>query len=626
MSIDSVYILSTIIFMMVFLLIGLMYVIRLKRKLFKLMQENNSFKTLCDIVKTPIWFKDENLKITWVNKFYAKMFDRSRSSIYGLSDKELSPAKLSDGYIRDDLYVKESRKPYVYRENEKSGMWFETTKFPLISDDGTLYGLGGIAFNITAIKKSENLMHSMVYNDYLTGIPNRLFLSVEITKLLSVANETNTELAVIGIDLDNFKDLNDLYGHSVGNEILKKTAQKLKVYTSGKGMFIGRLGGDEFVVVVPNIKEDEYILQTCEDIRKLINTFYDICESNVTINVSIGVSVYPKDCDNYEDLMRQADMAVHTAKSRGRNCIVFYDKEIGKANFKRINIEMHLKPAIENDEFSLYYQPKVSVDGKQILGFEALLRWNSKELGFVSPADFIPVAEQSDLIVAMSDWVMRKAMVQNLLWKKQYGVIYPVAVNLSAKQIHKSDFLKKALDLINELNYPPEYLELEITESMLMSKDSDSRRSFEQLRSMGVKISMDDFGTGYSNLSYLSSFPLDKLKIDRRFVTDIDTSKGNQQIVNAIIMLAQAFNLSLIAEGVEDGNELKYLQSKGVDVIQGFYFSKPLPPELVYDFVDEVNKGVWINKVHDSFTQLDKKYGEKITETEAKQKNNQEEK
>ena len=146
------------------------------------------------------------------------------------------------------------------------------------------------------------------------------------------------------------------------------------------------------------------ILQTCEDIRKLINTFYDICESNVTINVSIGVSVYPKDCDNYEDLMRQADMAVHTAKSRGRNCIVFYDKEIGKANFKRINIEMHLKPAIENDEFSLYYQPKVSVDGKQILGFEALLRWNSKELGFVSPADFIPVAEQSDLIVAMSDF------------------------------------------------------------------------------------------------------------------------------------------------------------------------------------------------------------------------------
>ena len=160
---------------------------------------------------------------------------------------------------------------------------------------------------------------------------------------------------------------------------------------------------------------------------------------------------------------------------------------------------------------------------------------------------------------------------------------------------------------------------------MLMSKDSDSRRSFEQLRSMGVKISMDDFGTGYSNLSYLSSFPLDKLKIDRRFVTDIDTSKGNQQIVNAIIMLAQAFNLSLIAEGVEGGNELKYLQSKGVDVIQGFYFSKPLPPELVYDFVDEVNKGVWINKVHESFSQLDKKYGEKITETEEKQKKKQEE-
>ena len=617
MSMVLIYALSATIFMMVFLVVGLAYIIKLRRRIYKISQENSSFKTLCDIIKTPIWFKDENLKITWVNKFYAKMFDRSRASIYGLTDKELSPSKLSDGYIRDDLYVKESRKPYVYRENEKSGMWFETTKFPLISDEGNLYGLGGIAFNITAIKKSENLMHSMVYNDYLTGIPNRLFLSVEITKLLSVAKENNTKLAVIGIDLDNFKDLNDLYGHSVGNEILKKTAQKLKLYTSDKGMVIGRLGGDEFVVVIPNVKDDEYINQTCNDVRKLINTFYDICESNITINISVGVSIYPDNCDNYEDLMRQTDMAVHTAKSRGRNCIVFYDEEIGKANFKRINIEINLKPAIENDEFSLYYQPKVSVDGKDILGFEALLRWNSKELGFVSPADFIPVAEQSDLIVSMSDWVMRKAMVQNLKWKKQFGTMYPVAVNLSAKQIHKPDFLSKAIKLIEELNYPPEYLELEITESMLMSKDSDSRKSFETLRGMGVKISMDDFGTGYSNLSYLSSFPLDKLKIDRRFVTDIDSSKGNQQIVNAIIMLAQAFNLSLIAEGVEGGKELKYLQSKGVDVIQGFYFSKPLPPEQVYDFVNDVKNGVWISKVHDSFEKLDDHYSDKIGKKES---------
>ena len=598
MSDISVLILSVTILVLVLIIIILsMSIKKQRRKLVSMSRENSSFKTLCDLIKAPIWFKDQDFKMVWVNKFYAQMFDRSKASIYGLTDKELAPAKLAEGYYRDDLMVKESKKPYVYRENEKTGLWFETTKFPLLEENGNCYGLGGIAFNITALKKSESLMHSVVYNDYLTGISNRLSLSVEITKMLTISKENESQLAFICIDLDNFKDINELYGHSVGNEILKKIAQKLKKYASDKGILVGRFGGDEFAVVVPNLKSYDYVTNVCEDIKKHVNSIYDIFDSNVTINISIGVSIYPKDCDNYEDLVRQADMSVHVAKEQGKNRIVFYDEEIGKANFKRIKIEMNIRSALDNEEFVLHYQPKVSVDGKSILGFEALIRWNNSELGFISPCDFIPVAEQSDLIIHISDWVLRKAMIQNLQWNKQYGKMYPIAVNLSAKQIYRMDFLPKVLSVLEELNYPPQYLELEITESMLMSKDDASRASFEKLRSMGAKITMDDFGTGYSNLSYLSNFPLDKLKIDRRFITDIGNNKENQQIVKAIIMLARAFDLSLIAEGVEKIDELQYLQSMGVDVIQGFSFAKPLAPDTVYDFVKSVESGDWAEKV-----------------------------
>ena len=228
-------------------------------------------------------------------------------------------------------------------------------------------------------------MHSVVYNDYLTGISNRLSLSVEITKMLTISKENESQLAFICIDLDNFKDINELYGHSVGNEILKKIAQKLKKYASDKGILVGRFGGDEFAVVVPNLKSYDYVTNVCEDIKKHVNSIYDIFDSNVTINISIGVSIYPKDCDNYEDLVRQADMSVHVAKEQGKNRIVFYDEEIGKANFKRIKIEMNIRSALDNEEFVLHYQPKVSVDGKSILGFEALIRWKAKNNALIPP-------------------------------------------------------------------------------------------------------------------------------------------------------------------------------------------------------------------------------------------------
>ena len=583
-------IIAVLLLLVIILALAIMY-IRLHVKYKKLSRELYDFKTLCDVIQSPIWFKDKNLKLTWVNKFYAMMYDTDRESLIGLTDRDIAPKKLVDLYVRDDEYVLASKKTYKYKENEKAGLWYETTKFPLLDKNNNLYGIGGIAFNITAIKKSEKMLHNLVHNDYLTGISNRLFLSVEVTKRLAAADEGHYKLAVILLDLDNFKDLNDLHGHIVGDEILKEMANRLKKYTSEKELLLGRFGGDEFVVIIPEVYNEQIIKTTCEEIRVILKDNYQVFGAAFAVEASMGIGVYPDNSRDYEGLVRHADMALFYAKQHGRNSIVQYSDAIGNANMKRIKIESRLKGAIERGEFFLYYQPKLTADGKQLAGMESLLRWNNQDLGYVAPGDFIPIAEHSDAIIEIGDWVLRNAMLQNLQWKSKYGEMFSIAVNLSAKQIKQPDFLSKLLNLLDELNYPPKYLELELTEGMLMANDEHSLKIFEKLRSIGIKVSLDDFGTGYSNLGYLSNFPLDAVKIDRRFVTDINEIPEKQQIVSAIIQLANSFNLSLIAEGVETLSELNYLQEKGVTVIQGFYFSKPLPANDIIEFVRSVREG-----------------------------------
>lgn len=583
-------IIAVLLLLVIILALAIMY-IRLHVKYKKLSRELYDYKTLCDVIQSPIWFKDKNLKLTWVNQFYAMMYDTDRESLIGLTDRDIAPKKLVDLYVRDDEYVLASKKTYKYKENEKAGLWYETTKFPLLDKNNNLYGIGGIAFNITAIKKSEKMLHNLVHNDYLTGISNRLFLSVEVTKRLAAADEGHYKLAVILLDLDNFKDLNDLHGHIVGDEILKEMANRLKKYTSEKELLLGRFGGDEFVVIIPEVHNEQIIKTTCEEIRVILKDNYQVFGAAFAVEASMGIGVYPDNSRDYEGLVRHADMALFYAKQHGRNSIVQYSDAIGNANMKRIKIESRLKGAIERGEFFLYYQPKLTADGKQLAGMESLLRWNNQDLGYVAPGDFIPIAEHSDAIIEIGDWVLRNAMLQNLQWKSKYGEMFSIAVNLSAKQIKQPDFLSKLLNLLDELNYPPKYLELELTEGMLMANDEHSLKIFEKLRSIGIKVSLDDFGTGYSNLGYLSNFPLDAVKIDRRFVTDINEIPEKQQIVSAIIQLANSFNLSLIAEGVETLSELNYLQEKGVTVIQGFYFSKPLPANDIIEFVRSVREG-----------------------------------
>lgn len=276
---------------------------------------------------------------------------------------------------------------------------------------------------------------------------------------------------------------------------------------------------------------------------------------------------------------------MYYAKTHGKNRLVEFNSRMGQENLRRIGIEQHLKEAIRRDEFYLHYQPKIQAGSHEMVGMEVLLRWHNAELGMVPPDQFIPVAEQSRLILDIGDWVLEEAMKQNLAWQRQGLPLLPIAVNMSAVQVHQHDFVPRLISRMARLGYPGSRLELELTEGVVMEGATPVRRYFEQLRQLGVKISIDDFGTGYSNLGYLSRFPLDALKIDRSFVTNIHQHQDNQQIVKAIIQLARSLSLSLVAEGVENSEELAFVESLGVEVVQGYHFSRPLPSDELMQFL-----------------------------------------
>ena len=557
-----------------------------KKTIRSLRKQNAEFITLCDLIQAPIWFKDRDLKLTWVNQFYALMFDKDRSYFVGLTDRDIAPKKLVEGYVRDDMYVLESKNVYRYRENEKAGLWFESVKFPLVGEDGNSYGVGGIAFNVTAIKKSENMLHKLVHSDYLTGIPNRLSLSVEGAKYLSESDASGQKLAFILVDIKNFLSVNKMHGHVVGDEILKITAERIKNALSDFAAFVGRFSGDQFLVMLKNCNDAEVIDNAVASIQNEIGNQYQIFGGAFAVSVSVGISIFPEHGMDYETLIRNADVALLAAKRSFDQNVMTYSEVMGMGTNKRVLIENKLSGAVARGEFYLYYQPKVCEETKRIKGIEALIRWNSPDFGKLMPNDFIPIAEDSDVIVTISDWVLKTALEQNLSWKEKFGEMYPMAVNLSRRQISKPDFLTKIVNLLEELNYPPKFLELELRETVLSHADVRILKDFGHLRELGVKISVDDFGTGLINITNLKTFPLDCIKIDKCFISNISKSQEKQQIVDAIISLAKTFKLSLIAEGVETGIELDYLKQSGIADIQGFYFAEPLNVEAMTDYIE----------------------------------------
>ena len=447
--------------------------------------------------------------------------------------------------------------------------------------------------DISDRKRAEERIRFLAYYDNLTHLPNRLMLQERLREAIEISRMHSCLLAVMFLDLDQFKRINDSLGHRAGDLLLQQVANRLQeclrfsdqVYIARPDTplpqdLLARLGGDEFVIVLTEFNHADAVIRVARRVLDVMAMPFVVDNKEVFTSCSIGIALYPYDGDDMEVLLKHADTALYHAKDRGRNNYQMFSPSMNVAATQRLVLESHLRKALQNQEMTLYYQPQVVLDTGRVTGVEALLRWNSPELGMVSPADFIPIAEETGLIVSIGEWVLRTACTQARAWQTMEGLSdLRMAVNLSPRQFSDPHFLKRIAMALQETGLQPELLELEITESQLMQEGL--LECLQSLKELGVTLSIDDFGTGYSNLRYLQRFPLDRLKIDKSFVKDIDCKSNHDTIAAMVIAMARSLRLSVIAEGVETKCQLAGLRALDCDEVQGHYCSHPQPPEKI---------------------------------------------
>lgn len=426
--------------------------------------------------------------------------------------------------------------------------------------------------------KQEELKY-IATHDSLTNLFNRREFEDLLTKAISNANRTKTSIALLLIDLDNFKSTNDTFGHVHGDELLKQFSNRL-VLLIRKGDILARVGGDEFTLILPDIKSPSSARQLAQRILNELNSPYLINGKLITVTVSIGIAIFPEDGNNCEKLLIKSDLAMYKSKNSGKNTYQFYTEELSFLQHRESEIEAHLRKALQEDSLVLYFQPKYNLVNKEVVGAEILLRWDNSILGSLNPSEFIPVAERCGLIADLGKWVLSKACHQILDWGKQYnGITLSFSINISPVQLVHHQFLKITKKLLSDLNYSEHNLEFEITETVLMAEGNQVPEVLNNISAMGIKISLDDFGMGYSSLNRLKKLPIDVLKIDKSFVSDIHNDQDKVAIVDIIITLASELDMDIIAEGIETQAQLDYLVSKKCHFGQGFLLSEPIPAE-----------------------------------------------
>ncbi|WP_066882553.1 putative bifunctional diguanylate cyclase/phosphodiesterase [Dechloromonas denitrificans] len=445
--------------------------------------------------------------------------------------------------------------------------------------------------DISAQKAQEARIEYLAHHDPLTGLPNRVALGNYFERALSAARDNGSQLAVLIIDLDNFKMVNDSLGHHAGDRLLCEVARRL-LQVAGEFDQVIRLGGDEFVLLLENVPNTDVVLTNVQALMKAVSETCEIDGHPLHTSLSIGISLFPGDGDTPEALMRNADTAMYYAKANGRNKYQFFAAPMNAAANKRLHLESELWEALANNELLLHYQPQLDLPSGRIVGVEALVRWQHPKLGMIPPADFIPVAEDSGLILPLGHWVLLTACRQAKAWLDAGIDMGEIAVNISAYQFRQPEFAQSVRAVLAESGLPAERLELEITESTIMHSADSSVTTLEELKAMGVKLAVDDFGTGYSSLSYLRRFPIDRLKIDRSFVADMESDADAASLVASIIALGGSLGLRLVAEGVENSAQVSSLREMACERVQGFHFCRPMPAEGVVDMLNSLRPGI----------------------------------
>ena len=542
-------------------------------------EQRSIWATIFESCGEPMSVTDANNKFVAVNRAFSDATGYSLEEVLGKD-----PSMLKSGH-HDETYYQNMwaaiNQAGVWQgeiwEKRKDGtLYIKWLKIHQVKDSqGKLINYVATFSDITERKEAAARIAYLDRHDALTGLPNRLVLGELLDVAIQNAGLKNNYVGVISIDLDRFKNINDSLGHNIGDEFLKVIARRLESFTDDESV-TGRFGGDAFIIILPNIHtKDEIIAAIGKRIAVIAEAvMYDEVELMVT--ASMGVSVFPDDGDTTEVLIRNADTAMHKAKDNGRNSYQFFTAGMNEYASERLTLENGLRRAVERNEFVLFYQPQLNTVTGQVIGAEALIRWLHPTKKMVSPLDFIPLAEESGLIIPIGEWVLMEACRQHRHWIKLGLPPIPVSINISSVQFHDKGFLQMLAGVIKESGIEPGYLDLEVTESVVMRDPEFVSQQLQRMKDMGISLSLDDFGTGFSSLSYLRHFPLDRLKIDQSFVRDLTAVPVNQAIIESVIALGRNLKIKTIAEGVETRAEFEFMKKFKCDEVQGYYFSKPL--------------------------------------------------
>lgn len=465
----------------------------------------------------------------------------------------------------------------------------------IFNGSGAANWMVGTVQDITDRKRTEEQIRYLAYFDGLTGLPNRTLFKEHLERAMLYATRHNKMIALLFLDMDRFKNINDTLGHDAGDKLLKEMAGRLKtsvrktdsVSHEGPELVgtVSRLGGDEFTILLSDIVQIQDVSRVARRILEALAFPFLLDGNEIVITASIGISIYPNDSTDIVNLIKDADTAMYRAKELGKNNFQFYTQSMNDKAFELLVMEGQLHKALEREEFFLHYQPQVDIRTGRIIGVEALVRWQHPELGMVSPASFIPLAEETGLIIPIDEWVLKTACSQNKKWQTAGLSPIKISINLSAKHFVRINLMETIAKIVNDTGMDPHYLDLEITEGVLIKNVKELITIFQELKGIGVSLLIDDFGTGYSSLSYLKKFPLDVLKIDQSFIGEITTDSGSAAITKTIIEMAHNLNLRALAEGVETEAQFTFLLENGCDLFQGYLFSKPQPAEEIVRFL-----------------------------------------
>ncbi len=526
--------------------------------------------------------------IEYVNPAFELTTGYSKQEVIGKNPNIVNSGKHDKAFYKvlwdTILSGKNYRDVFINRKKDGNLYYEEKTIVPLKDEEGNITSFVATGKDITERLRAEERLLYMAHHDILTDLPNRALFIDRLSQAILRAHRSNHGIAVLFLDLDRFKVINETLGHDLGDRLLQDLAERLRSCLR-EADTIARLGGDEFAVLLEDITDVTDTSSIAIQVRDVLSNPFMVDGRELFITASVGISIFPDDGQDAHTLLKNADTAMHRAKESGRDTHQLYSAEMSTRALEQLTLETDLRHAVAREEFLLHYQPQVDLENGRIVGVEALIRWNHPELGLIPPDDFIPLLEETGLIIPVGEWVLRTACAQNKTWQDIGLPPLSVAVNLSGRQVDSPDLVEQVRDIVTESNLDPSYLELEITESMIMANVEATIETLTCISDMGITFAIDDFGTGYSSLSYLKRFPISTIKIDRSFVRDITTDPDDAAIVTTIIAMARNLKLGIIAEGVETEQQSAFLRAHGCTRIQGYLYSRPLPVEEITELL-----------------------------------------